>query len=202
MVILNIIVLLVVLIQHFIQQTYTLSVCVPVDSIFLLNSQVIVDDTNDNKAEHFFTDLVFKASSELAGIGLILYDDIPDGLDSNIIVVPYGKYITSAYLKTGDNAETFCMQTFGTHLATIGTVTDNQAIKNYCNARHGTVDKCWIGINDKQTEGIWKWSSGWPVSYNNWAIGQPNNYNNQDCVQTEHGKWSDWGCQDSNVYVK
>eukprot|EP01084_Bolivina_argentea_P254608 428064_1 len=85
MVILNIIVLLVVLIQHFIQQTYTLSVCVPVDSIFLLNSQVIVDDTNDNKAEHFFTDLVFKASSELAGIGLILYDDIPDGLDSNII---------------------------------------------------------------------------------------------------------------------
>jgi len=51
----------------------------------------------------------------------------------------------------------------------------------------------WIGFNDAQTEGTFRWISGETSTYTNWEGGQPNNDNNvQDFafLQT-NGSWND-----------
>lgn len=60
----------------------------------------------------------------------------------------------------------------------------------------------WIGANDKQSEGTWKWSeddstfwsSGKTLLYSDWEDGQPNSNSNQDCGIIYKYKWHDWYC--------
>ena len=33
----------------------------------------------------------------------------------------------------------------------------------------------WIGLNDEAQPGVFKWSSGEPVTFTNWRVGEPNN---------------------------
>uniref|UniRef100_A0A4W5LAZ3 C-type lectin domain-containing protein n=1 Tax=Hucho hucho TaxID=62062 RepID=A0A4W5LAZ3_9TELE len=40
----------------------------------------------------------------------------------------------------------------------------------------------WIGLSDLETEGIWKWVDGTPLTTGYWD-GQPNNLGDQDCVE-------------------
>lgn len=55
----------------------------------------------------------------------------------------------------------------------------------------------WIGYNDRQQEGSWKWVDGTPNGYVNWLAGQPDNSNDEDCAADNwdgSGKWNDWNC--------
>jgi len=53
----------------------------------------------------------------------------------------------------------------------------------------------WIGLNDLETEGTFKWVSGEPITYTRWATGEPNNLNNEDCAQLyPDGTWNDKAC--------
>lgn len=38
----------------------------------------------------------------------------------------------------------------------------------------------WIGFTDRDTEGVFTWASGEPVSFTNWAPGEPNNAGDED----------------------
>jgi len=68
---------------------------------------------------------------------------------------------------------------------------------------------CWIGINDKGTEGKWVYTSdGQEISWSNWYSGQPNDDSSVwNCAVTqissgtiEHGKWFDVSCTAYNYY--
>ena len=56
----------------------------------------------------------------------------------------------------------------------------------------------WIGYNDIETEGEFKWADGTNSSYTNWEIGQPDNYaGNEQCTEKFYinPKWNDDNCQ-------
>ena len=64
--------------------------------------------------------------------------------------------------------------TLGGHLVTI----NDQAEQDWL-ATTFTDTELWIGMNDRAVEGTWVWSSGEPVTYENWFPGQPNEYVSQ-----------------------
>ena len=61
----------------------------------------------------------------------------------------------------------------------------------------------WIGLNDREAEGVWAWSDGSPVAYMNWAPGEPNDYANEDCGQAFWSgvEWNDAWCDYAEPYI-
>lgn len=65
-------------------------------------------------------------------------------------------------------------QQYGGHLATVR----NQAENNWLASVFFSGTEChWIGLNDAQTEGLFVWSSGEPITFTNWHPGEPTNGN-------------------------
>ena len=58
----------------------------------------------------------------------------------------------------------------------------------------------WIGLNDLEDEGVFKWSDGSSFNnYNNWFMDNPDNFEgNEDCVTINtgligpYGRFADW----------
>ncbi len=79
----------------------------------------------------------------------------------------YGK--TSQMSWTQAEAEA---QRLGGHLATVRSAAENAWIAATFSSG---LEVVWIGLNDVQTEGVFEWSSGEPVSFTNWNAGEPTN---------------------------
>ncbi|KAJ8008533.1 hypothetical protein DPEC_G00105860 [Dallia pectoralis] len=48
--------------------------------------------------------------------------------------------------------------------------------------------RAWIGATDAVQEGLWLWSDGSRLKYNNWSYGQPSNYKGQEhCMEMNYG---------------
>ena len=62
-----------------------------------------------------------------------------------------------------------------------------------------------LGLNDRQTEQVWQWSSGKPFivnGFNNWFPGEPNNEGLENCVEMgRNSKWKDINCDRKLTYV-
>uniref|UniRef100_A0A3Q3MTC8 C-type lectin domain-containing protein n=1 Tax=Mastacembelus armatus TaxID=205130 RepID=A0A3Q3MTC8_9TELE len=63
----------------------------------------------------------------------------------------------------------------------------------------------WLGLNDIETEGTWKWADGTALTVKYWFPGEPNNangdpqYGEEDCGHLYHatkadGNWNDLRC--------
>ncbi|XP_078660072.1 uncharacterized protein LOC144904802 [Branchiostoma floridae x Branchiostoma belcheri] len=92
-------------------------------------------------------------------------------------------------------AESRCTQV-GAHLASVRTAQENEFIRSHSAAR-----TIWIGLNDRGTEGTFKWTDNTGVGYLNWLPNQPDNAgNNEDCVELRtNGRWNDHQCNNNNV---
>ncbi|XP_052806091.1 macrophage mannose receptor 1-like [Mya arenaria] len=61
----------------------------------------------------------------------------------------------------------------------------------------------WIGLNDRQQDGVYVWNDGQALSsYTNWAPTQPNNLRlQQNCVGIENNQWNDFECRSLRQFV-
>uniref|UniRef100_A0A8C8RTV0 C-type lectin domain-containing protein n=1 Tax=Pelusios castaneus TaxID=367368 RepID=A0A8C8RTV0_9SAUR len=76
---------------------------------------------------------------------------------------------------------------------------ENSAIQQIV-IRHNK--QAYLGINDIETEGMFKYLSGEVIGYSNWASREPNNEGTEDCVEIyADGKWNDKSCNDRRLIV-
>ncbi|GAA6094128.1 C-type lectin domain family 4 member M-like isoform X2 [Tachysurus ichikawai] len=67
--------------------------------------------------------------------------------------------------------------------------------------------KAWIGLNDRDTEGVWKWLGDTPLTSGYWGRGEPNQYSgNEDCVITGEMSdavwtWADYPCDHKFIWI-
>ncbi|XP_029911349.1 CD209 antigen-like protein E [Myripristis murdjan] len=65
----------------------------------------------------------------------------------------------------------------------------------------------WIGLTDSETEGIWKWVDGTPLTTSYWGPGEPNSDGgkNEDCGEIKFhdrkNSWNDESCGSSNFWI-
>lgn len=64
----------------------------------------------------------------------------------------------------------------------------------------GASDRAWLGGNDQNSEGSWRWVQGAntadePMTYTRWRSGEPNQAGNEDCTEKyTDGDWNDIPC--------
>lgn len=73
-----------------------------------------------------------------------------------------------------DAAQEYC-EALGAHLLTITSAEENAFVYDYM-IDCGYTDAYW-GLTDRETEGVWEWCTGEPLTYVNWAEEEPNNDN-------------------------
>ncbi|XP_027029931.2 C-type lectin domain family 4 member K-like [Tachysurus fulvidraco] len=92
----------------------------------------------------------------------------------------------------------------GADLVIINSAEEQELISKYFS---GT--EAWIGLNDTDTEGTFKWVDGSPLTTEFWWNGEPNDYGqNEDCVITGFTKamsnistWADYPCDNPVVGI-
>ena len=85
-------------------------------------------------------------------------------------------------------------QSFGANLATIDSDDDSAWFGSQAGG-------AWIGMNDRQVEGEWRWS-GRDSEYRNWNNNEPNDHGNgEDCGQVlGNGRWNDANCNRASAF--
>ncbi len=85
-------------------------------------------------------------------------------------------------------------EAWGGHLATIGSQEENDVVAGVvsqgCSKGRGL-----IGLTDFGHEGVWKWDTGEPFAYANWAPGEPNAQTPKDDF-VEMYDWGGWNDMD------
>jgi hypothetical protein len=107
-------------------------------------------------------------------------------------------YLLSATYWTNAEAQAVGL---GGHLVTINDAAENAWVLSTFGNFDGISRLLHIGFTDQDQEGQWRWGSGEPVTYLNWADGEPNNgmgifpYENQSIMYGEadarRGLWND-----------
>jgi Lectin C-type domain len=82
---------------------------------------------------------------------------------------PIHRYLLLKYLANWHTAEAICQYHYGLHLAAIHDIGEMWRVNNRCFAQMN--DMCWVGANDLQRRGIFRWTDG---SSWDWAFWQQN----------------------------
>ncbi|XP_074486696.1 hepatic lectin-like isoform X1 [Sebastes fasciatus] len=95
-------------------------------------------------------------------------------------------YYFSSNVKSWQKSRDYCQQK-GADLMIINSKEEQEFGSQY---KRNT----WIGLTDRETEGIWKWVDGTALGTSYWYTGEPNNNNNdEDCgVLWGFGKENNW----------
>jgi glucose/arabinose dehydrogenase len=113
-------------------------------------------------------------------------------VDNDPLIYNGDRYFLTSGALTWEQAQAEA-QSRGGNLVTI----NNAAEETWLRQTFGTTEGFWIGINDRDVEGQFRWVSGEAVTYTNWAPGEPNNWQgNQDFGRMNFGssrRWDDDG---------
>ena len=90
-------------------------------------------------------------------------------------------------------AKAYC-ESRGGYLATITSQEENDFVFKYM--KDSGFVNAYFGFTDEATEGNWKWVTGEPVEYTNWASGEPSSENSREdyamfYYKFTNGKWND-----------
>eukprot|EP01084_Bolivina_argentea_P190813 327791_1 len=125
----------------------------------------------------------------------------------------YTDYIMVESTKSWSDAETFCTDHFGSHLASIHTQTQNDQIYTICtNNKQSTAwsvfSGCWIGFNDLVQTGNYIWSDSSAIDFINWRDGAPNSiaahcsFIKVNDVNLQNYQWEDTTCESKSVLYR
>jgi hypothetical protein len=71
-------------------------------------------------------------------------------------------------------------------------------------AIQGANGRAWIGLSDEQTEGVFQWLDGDPLTYSNWAPGEPNSQGEDEDageIMVSGGQWNDESVDATRVAI-
>ncbi|XP_076027212.1 C-type lectin domain family 4 member K-like isoform X2 [Genypterus blacodes] len=108
-------------------------------------------------------------------------------------------YSVSSIMKNWQDSRDDCLQR-GADLMIINSKEEQDFAKRF-------KKQLWIGLNDIETEGTWKWLDGTPLNSSYWGNGEPNHYNsrNEDCGEIKYydleNSLNDLPCQDKNFWI-
>ncbi|KAM6149038.1 LOW QUALITY PROTEIN: C-type lectin domain family 17, member A [Erethizon dorsatum] len=106
-------------------------------------------------------------------------------------------YYFSPRTKSWDDARKFCQENYS-HLVII----DSPAEHNFVVKAHGSPRVYWLGLNDKDREGDWRWLDGSPVTLSFWDPQEPNNLAEEDCASMNRGgTWNDLACAKTAYWI-
>ncbi|MED6263127.1 hypothetical protein CHARACLAT_001296 [Characodon lateralis] len=115
----------------------------------------------------------------------------------------YSCYFLSTTKGSWDEGRKDC-RTRGADLVVINNKNEQTFLSTFAE-RH-----IWIGLNDKETEGSWKWVDATPITLAFWANNQPDNglgdpeWGEENCVHIktqESSLWNDLSCSTSLLWI-
>ncbi|XP_041616718.1 C-type lectin domain family 17, member A isoform X1 [Vulpes lagopus] len=106
-------------------------------------------------------------------------------------------YYFSPSTKSWDEARKFCQENYS-HLVIISSFAE----QNFVAKAHGSPRVYWLGLNDRDHEGNWKWLDGSPVTLSFWDPEEPNNLHDEDCASmNKGGTWNDLSCDKTTYWI-
>ncbi|CAM9106860.1 unnamed protein product, partial [Ectocarpus fasciculatus] len=81
------------------------------------------------------------------------------------------------------------------HRANLATIYSAE-VNNWISVYYVLSSSFWIGYNDLDDEGVWRWADGSNGTFEMWANGEPSNSGEEDCARKNNGgfTWNDVSC--------
>ncbi|KAM4888618.1 C-type lectin domain family 17, member A isoform 2-T2 [Thomomys bottae] len=105
-------------------------------------------------------------------------------------------YFSSTTASWGE-ARKFCQESYS-HLVIVNSFAEHDFISKV----HGSPRVYWLGLNDLEQEGEWRWLDGSPVTLSFWDPQEPNDLNGEDCASMNRGgTWNDLACAKTTYWI-
>ncbi|XP_033110756.1 C-type lectin lectoxin-Lio2-like isoform X1 [Anneissia japonica] len=136
----------------------------------------------------------------LSVISLSYCDRCPDSWD------PFQRSCYKVFAQTVNwtDALTNC-ESEGASLLAISSSEERNFVRDLRYQKYGYCVNTWIGFNDRENQGVWKWTTNSATQYTDWLPGQPNDVSEHCAVIICSGidkNWQDYPCSHYfNFYV-